>query len=256
VLVIGGNQGMAGAARLAGEAALRTGAGLVSVATHPDNVSPLVAGRPELMVHPVQHAVELDALLERAHVIAVGPGLGRDSWARELWLRALESHLPLVVDADALNWLAEQPGRRANWILTPHPGEAARLLKITTADVQADRVAALGQLNGKYGGATLLKGAGTLVSGAEIPWLIAAGNPGMATAGMGDVLTGITAALLAQNRDWIDAPDPQSALNQLAATAAWVHACAADTTASVRGERGMLASDIFAALPDIVNPCY
>jgi NAD(P)H-hydrate epimerase len=255
VLVIGGNQGMAGAARLAGEAALRSGAGLVSVATHPDNVNALVAGRPELMVHPVQHAVELDPLLKRAHVIALGPGLGRDSWARELWIRALEAGLPLVVDADALNWLAERPCRRDNWILTPHPGEAARLLDTTASQVQEDRVAALNELHTKYGGAVILKGAGTLVSGPEIPWLIAAGNPGMATAGMGDVLTGICAALLAQNRMCVDARQPALALSRLAATAAWVHASAADSVASARGERGMLASDIFPALRDFVNPC-
>lgn len=252
VLVIGGNSGMGGAVRLAGEAALRGGAGLVSVATRPDNVLALMAGRPELMVQGIDVGTDLDALLEQADVIAIGPGLGTDDWATHVYGRALAAVKPLVMDADALNLLAMQPVRRDDWILTPHPGEAARLLRTDTGAVQADRIGAVQALVNKYGGTVLLKGHGTLVASihAECPWLIQAGNPGMATAGMGDVLTGLTAALLAQsclqetwiNATWVD----------VAAAAGWVHASAGDRAAE-RGERGLLASDLMQELRACLN---
>ncbi|MBT8423276.1 MAG: NAD(P)H-hydrate dehydratase, partial [Gammaproteobacteria bacterium] len=168
VLVIGGNHGMGGSVRLTGEAALRAGAGLVSVATRPDNVAAVVSGRPELMCHGVDgidSAAELDELLARATVIALGPGIGGDDWARELFARAISTRLPLVVDADALNLLAAAPVKRDNWVLTPHPGEAGRLLGIDSGAVQADRLHALGALESHYGGVVVLKGAGTLITG-------------------------------------------------------------------------------------------
>lgn len=246
VLVIGGNTGFAGAAQLAGTAALRAGAGLVSVATRAEHVAALVGARPELMVRGVAAAADLDDLLRRAGVVAVGPGLGQDAWAEELFDAALASELPLVVDADALNLLARQRRRCDNWVLTPHPGEAARLLQCSAAEVQADRVAAVTQLQQRYGGVALLKGHGTLVQGAQgPPWLVTAGNPGMGTAGMGDVLTGIVAALLAQF--------PTSERGELAAVAGGVHGAAGDRAAGA-GERGLLASDLLAELRAGVNP--
>lgn len=245
VLVIGGNHGTAGAVRLAGEAALRSGAGLVSVATRPESVSAVLAGRPELMCRGISHVTELDGMLERATVVAIGPGLGTDEWAQQLWNRVSATTLPLVVDADALNLLALQPWHRGNWVLTPHPGEAARLLGITTASVQADRLSALNGLIKRYGGTVLLKGAGTLVSdGGELPWLIAAGNPGMATAGMGDVLTGLSGGLMAQN--------PAAAAADVMATAGLVHALAGDRAAR-HGERGLLAGDLLVELRSGLN---
>jgi hydroxyethylthiazole kinase-like uncharacterized protein yjeF len=251
VLVIGGNTGMGGAVRLAGEAALRGGAGLVSVATRADNVSSLLAGRPELMARGVETGPELDGLLARASVLALGPGLGADDWAQHMFSRALASGLPLVVDADALNLLAAQPVRRDDWILTPHPGEAARLLRTNTAAVQADRPGSVQALVNKYGGAVLLKGHGTLVASHEIdcPWLISAGNPGMATAGMGDVLTGLTAALLAQHRQ----KGKGTPLANIAAGAGWIHASAGDRAAA-QGERGLLAMDLLQELRACLNP--
>ena len=253
VLVIGGNTGMAGAARLAGEAALRSGAGLVSVATRPANVPAIVAGRPELMCHGIETDSDLDGLLERAAVIALGPGLGQDDWARHLYKRALAAGKPMVLDADALNLLAEAPEKRSDWILTPHPGEASRLLGVPTAQVQAGRLASLASLTATFGGAVVLKGHGTLVAGTRsgaLPWLIRAGNPGMATAGMGDVLTGITAAVYAQCMG--DAHAADQPVEDIAAAAAWLHATAGDR-AAISGERGLIASDLFAELRACLN---
>jgi NAD(P)H-hydrate epimerase len=246
VLVIGGNHGMGGAGRLAGEAALRAGAGLVSVATRAENAQAAVSARPELMCHAVDGPAGLEPLLERATVIAIGPGLGRDAWAQGLLARVLAAPRPLVLDADALNLLAARPQRRDDWVLTPHPGEAARLLGRSSGAVQADRSGAVAELCARYGGIALLKGRGTLVARAgELPYLVDAGNPGMATGGMGDVLTGLLAGLLAQSA-------PADRL-LAAACAADLHARAADAAAR-DGERGLVASDLFAPLRRWLNP--
>jgi NAD(P)H-hydrate epimerase len=245
VLVVGGNTGMGGAVRLAGEAALRSGAGLVTVATRPANAPLVSLGRPELMAVGVDAPAGLDPALARATVVAIGPGLGQDDWARALFARVRAARRPLVVDADALNLLAAAPASAPDWILTPHPGEAARLLGTDTTSVQADRLAAVAALARRYGGVAVLKGRGTLVATAGgLPWLIDRGNPGMASGGMGDVLTGITAALLAQFPH-----DPCGA----AATAASVHAAAGDAAAAA-GPRGLIASDLLAALRPWLNP--
>lgn len=249
VLIVGGNIGMAGAARLAGEAALRSGAGLVSVATRAANVAAIVEGRPELMCKGVEDTADLDALLTRATIIAVGPGLGQDDWAQSMFQRVIAAGKPLVIDADALNLLAETPIRQDNWILTPHPGEAARLLGVTTAAIQDDRMGSLAGLTDKYGGCVLLKGHGTLISSAHTEgpaWLIRGGNPGMATAGMGDVLTGIAAAIYGQSFN------SGAAIDRIVAAAAWLHACAGDRAAT-NGERGLLATDLFAELRACLN---
>jgi len=245
VLVVGGNDGMGGAARLAGEAALRAGAGLVSVATRPGHAAALAAARPELMCRGVTSPADLDPLLARATVVAIGPGLGQDEWARGLLARVLECRQRLVVDADALNLLAARPGRRDDWVLTPHPGEAGRLLGTDSAAVQADRKAAAAALVERYGGVALLKGRCTLVAAqGHLPWVIDAGNPGMASGGMGDVLTGLVAGLVAQS---------PAALALATACAADVHARAADELAR-EGERGLAASDLFGPLRRWLNP--
>lgn len=247
VLVVGGNHGMSGAVRLAGEAALRTGAGLVSVATRPAHAALLPLVRPELMGHGIGDAGDLAPLLARATVVAVGPGLGQDDWARQLLAATLATGLPLVIDADALNLLPAGHPPRGNWILTPHPGEAARLLGLTSAEVQRDRLGALTSLRERWGGTLVLKGSGTLVGGGTgTPWVIPTGNPGMATAGMGDVLTGITAGLVAQAGAGVPAAD-------LAAAAAFVHGAAGDVAAR-GGQRGILASDLIGQLRPWLNP--
>jgi NAD(P)H-hydrate epimerase len=245
VLVIGGDLGMAGAARLAGEAALRAGAGLVSVATRPGHAEALAAVRPELMAHGIDTAADLAPLMERATVVAIGPGLGRGDWGRALWGAALGSGRPLVVDADALFRLAQAPLRREDWVLTPHPGEAARLLQAEIAVIQADRPAAAAALQQRYGGIVVLKGAGTIVQGGGTrpPAVCSAGNPGMATGGTGDVLCGLVAALIAQGH----APEDAAELGVC------LHAAAGDAAARA-GERGLIASDLFPPLRGLLNP--
>ena len=244
VLVIGGGEGMPGAVRLAGEAALRAGAGLVSVATHPSHATVVVGSRPELMSHGVADADALAPLLDRATAIAFGPGLGTSEWARELYAVVSELELPAVWDADALNLLAERPTRNERRIITPHPGEAGRLLGQPTAVVQTDRRAGLQALQEKYGGVAVLKGASTLVtSKKKVPWLCTAGNPGMASPGMGDVLTGIVAALLAQGLG----------KEASAVVGVEVHARAGDLAARA-GERGTIATDLIGQIRNVVNP--
>jgi NAD(P)H-hydrate epimerase len=234
---------MPGAVRLAGEAALRSGAGLVSVATHPSHASMLVASRPELMSHAVRNADDLDPLLERADVIAFGPGLGQSEWARELFARVSKETQPAVWDADALNLLAENPARAEHRVITPHPGEAGRLLGVGAAQIQSDRPAALASLAQKYGGTVVLKGSGSLVSSASVPLLCSSGNPGMGSAGMGDVLSGVIAALIGQGLT------PE----QAAAVGVEAHARAGDRAAEA-GERGLIASDLLAQLRAVINP--
>jgi hydroxyethylthiazole kinase-like uncharacterized protein yjeF len=243
VLVIGGDHGMNGALRLAGEAALRTGAGLVSLATRTGHAAAIAAACPELMSHGVDSSRELFPLLARATVVAIGPGLGRSRWARALLAAVLESSLPLVVDADALNLLSREPLRRNDWVLTPHPGEAGRLLKQETARVQENRFAAVRALAETYGGVAVLKGAGTLVHHHGTPVAVcAAGNPGMAAGGMGDVLSGVIAGLIAQGLE----------PSQASLAGVCLHALAGDR-AAVNGERGMTARDVIGELRAVMN---
>lgn len=245
VLVIGGNTGMPGAAILAARAALRAGAGLVTVATRSSHCAAVVTAQPEAMVCAVEQAADLDAALAAASVVAIGPGLGQDDWAAGLLERALESGLPTVVDADALNLLATRPA----WplpqaILTPHPGEAARLLACSTEQVQQDRCAAVSRMAASTGAVVVLKGQGTLIAHNDgPPALCAAGNPGMAVGGMGDVLTGVIAGLLAQGHDAASAA-------QLGVLA---HALAGDRAAQ-SGQRGLLPSDVIDLLRTVLNP--
>ncbi len=244
VLLIAGGEGMAGAASLAGEACLRAGAGKVTVATRAANVTAIVAGRPELMVRAIENQEELGSLFRSVDLVAIGPGLGKDAWAQAVFEAAMASDKPLVVDADALNLLALQPRRRDDWILTPHPGEAGRLLGTSAAAVQSDRLSAATVLADRYGGVVVLKGAGTLVArSGDTLALCDRGNPGMAAPGMGDVLTGVIAALAAQTKDpWV-----------AARAGVLAHALAGDAAAQ-KGERGLLASDLFVHLAACVNP--
>lgn len=244
VLVIGGGVGMAGAARLAGEAALRVGAGLVTVATRPENVATITADRPELICRGVDSAEQIESLLDRADVLAIGPGLGQEPWAAMMVEAALRCGKPSVVDADALNLLAQSSCTSEHWILTPHPGEAGRLLGISSAEVQDDRLAAARGIVERYGGIVVLKGAGTLVVQRDaLPSICDQGNPGMASPGMGDVLTGVIAGITAQTADLAGA----------ARAGVLVHAMAGDMAAR-HGERGLLATDLFTYLPTCVNP--
>lgn len=243
VLIVGGAAGMGGAARLAGEAALRAGAGLVTAGVHPQCL-PALAGRPELMTAGIGSSADLEHVLARADVVALGPGLGQSPWAMEILWAVLAAAKPCVVDADALNLLALGPARNERWVLTPHPGEAARLLGTTTDAVQGDRLGAAHDLQRRYGGTVVLKGAGTIVQAPDGgAWICGCGNPGMATAGMGDVLTGVIAGIAAQCGD----------LSLAARAGVLVHAEAGDRAAAA-GQRGLLAGDVVDCLRACVNP--
>ena len=274
LLIVGGDQGMAGAVAMAAEAAMYSGAGLVSVATHPANVSALVARRPEVMTKGVTTTRELKALLGRATAVVVGPGLGIESlgieslgieslgiespdnqdpgsesvgvdnsWGSELFNEVIESEIPMIVDADGLNRLSRRPQpliKRDNWILTPHPGEARNLLG---REVQVDRLDSVKQLQEKYGGVCLLKGAGTLIAGGHGVWLCPYGNPGMSVGGMGDVLSGVIGGLVAQGLNMSDATG----------LGAVVHSLAADNLVATQGERGLLATQLMTEIRKLLN---
>ena len=245
VLIIGGDEGFSGAVRMAGEAALRCGAGLVTIATRAAHAAVMNASRPELMVHAVEDPEQLTDLVARADVIAIGPGLGQQEWGRAMLNFVLNLNKPLIVDADALNLLSQQPQRRDQWVLTPHEGEAARLLGRSASEVHGDRFAAMTALQQQFGGTIVLKGAGTLVATATPPVLLCNdGNPGMASGGMGDVLTGTMASLVAQGFP----------LSLAAQTGVALHAAAGDAAAKAAGERGLLASDLMSWLRRLVNP--
>ncbi|HCH22945.1 MAG TPA: bifunctional ADP-dependent NAD(P)H-hydrate dehydratase/NAD(P)H-hydrate epimerase [Oceanospirillaceae bacterium] len=229
VFVVGGDVGTFGAVLLSAQACARAGAGLVSVYTPPEHGLWVTMAQPELML--VRDNWPL------ASVLVVGPGLGQAKFGQQAWAYALAQHKPMVVDADGLNLLAQQylqPPKRDNWILTPHPGEAARLLGCSVEEVEQDRFAAVQALQQRYGGAVMLKGAGTLIADRHgHVSVLGVGNAGMASGGMGDVLAGVCGALLAQGLS----------VDEAAAYGAWLHSSAADTAAE-GGQRGMLASDL------------
>ncbi len=246
VLVVGGDHGMGGAALLAAEAAARSGAGLVYLATRPAHVAAALTRCPEVMTHGVDHGNDLVPLLEGKDVVVVGPGLGRDGWGQQMLQRVLERAGPCVLDADALNLLSvsEQALRRDDWVLTPHPGEAARLLGTTTGAIGDDRFAAARDLQQARGGTVVLKGAGTIIQSAEgVPRVATVGNPGMASGGMGDVLSGILGGLLAQS----------DLRPQAVETGVCLHGEAADYAARSHGHMGLLARDLIEALPTLLG---
>lgn len=245
VLLIGGGEGMLGAIAMAALSALRAGAGMVSIACSPAHASGVLLSLvPEAMVYCVNSEDELLPLLTRATFIVIGPGLGNSDWAKALFSCTINSKLPMVVDASALGLLAAYPRKKDNWVLTPHPGEAAHLLGTTTAHIQQNRIQALSDIQKKYGGVVVLKGANSLIHNVEGEIFICPrGNPGMSTAGMGDILTGLIAGLGAQGLS----------LSEAATTAVWVHATAADHLAQVQGEAGLLAHDLIPLFPLILN---
>ena len=245
LLCIGGNKGMAGAIRMSSEAAMRTGVGLVKVFTHPDSLVQIGAARPEILVI----SEDLDVALEWCTTVVIGPGLGQDEWANEVFTKTMShceaNHKPMVLDADALNLLSRSSiaYNVSDCLITPHAGEAARLLSISVEEVEADRFTCARQLAERYHATCVLKGAGSIVDTEKHAWVCQHGNPGMATAGMGDVLTGILGSLLAQGID-----------KDLACKfGVCVHARAGDLVAEKFGERGMFASDLFQYVRALIN---
>jgi NAD(P)H-hydrate epimerase len=235
---------MGGAIILASEAALRTGVGLARAATRGANIPPLLARRPECMTAAIEHRNDLQAQLPWADAVVVGPGLGQAPWGEQLLHAALGAGKPLIVDADALNLLAAGGSRRLppGCVVTPHPGEAARLLGSSTAEVQADRFAAALALAERLDAVVVLKGQGSLVAAGGEGWLCSAGNAGMASGGMGDVLSGVIGALLAQGL----AAAPAARLGTV------LHSSAADRAAALLGQSALLASDVCDALGELL----
>jgi len=244
VFAVGGVKGMSGAIRLCGEAALRSGAGRVTLATDPAHATLVNLSRPELMVKAVAGGDDVSSVLTDAQVIAVGPGLGLTDWSNSLLENCLETQATLVVDADALNLIAQRADKkevkRGNWILTPHPAEAARLLNCKLAEIQRDRVVAAQSIANRYAASVVLKGCGSVVAEPSGRYAICPlGNPGMATAGSGDVLSGVIAALVGQGLSGFDA----------AKAGVVAHAAAGDDAAATKGEMALVAGDIIDHLP-------
>ena len=248
VLVIGGDLGTGGAALLTAEAALRCGAGMVTLATRPEHVTASLVRHPEIMCSGAESTYALTALTARADVLVIGPGLGQAPWGRSLLSLAPQCQVPQVWDADALNLLAagavELP---RNCLLTPHPGEAARLLGVSVAEVQADRPAAARALAARFDCAVLLKGAGTLIADRDGRLALCdRGHPAMASAGLGDVLAGVAGALLAQGLAPFEA----------ACLSVWLHAVAGERQGSLG--RGLAAADLIPAIRQLLeehSPC-
>jgi NAD(P)H-hydrate epimerase len=248
VLLIGGDRGFGGAILLSAQSALRSGAGMVSVATRSEHVPAALARVPEAMVLGTSSANQLMGLLQKVSVLVVGPGLGQAAWGRSLLSAAANAPLPQVWDADALNLLAEeQVSLPKGCVITPHPGEAARLLGMSTAEVQADRPAAAQALSKKYTAVVVLKGAGSLIAHPDGRLALChQGHPAMASAGLGDVLAGLLGALLAQGMAAFDA----------ACLAVWLHANAGEQQGKLG--RGLAASDLIPAIRQLLEeqaPC-
>jgi len=252
ILAIGGGVGMPGAIRLASEAALRCGAALVAVCCHQDNQALVFNGRPELMLAPsdAQQLVN-SSPMNKANVLLLGPGLGQTMWSKSLFDLVIATFIQnknqhansLVLDADALTLLSKSAQFCSRWVLTPHPKEAAMLLGCNTATIEADRFYAVQAIAKKYGGICILKGAGTLISDGQTVVINSTGNAGMASGGMGDVLSGIIAALILQTENYFVA----------SCLAVYIHGAAGDIIAGRQGQRGMLASDLFVPLQRLVN---
>ena len=255
VLVLGGEHGMGGAVLLAGEAVLYTGAGLVSVGTRALHVPSLIVRCPELMGFDASDSALLTKRISLASVLALGPGFGSaPDFAERLMPQLLQNPMPKVLDADALNWLAANDSPLAmseDCVLTPHPGEAARLLNCTVLDIERDRFAALAALVARYRCTIVLKGAGTLIGAPnQSPVVCGLGNPGMATGGMGDVLTGCIAALLAQ------AQGLRLSHFQACVQAVLAHSHAADALRDRNGQRGLRASELGPAIRSALNSSH
>lgn len=244
-LIIGSGIGMPGATALAARAALRVGAGCVTIATCSAYAHHMIPGLPEAMVYGVTHPSDLKPLLERATICILGPGLGEDEWAKQIYASTIKTSLPLLVDASALRLLSAAPMKNDHWVLTPHPGEAASLLACSRDDIQHHRENSIHALQQRYGGTIVLKGHQTLITDPQQTLTVCtSGNPGMATAGMGDVLSGVIGGLMAQGIPLADA----------ARLGVWLHAQAGDNAASALGERGLMASDLMPFLQQLSNP--
>ncbi len=252
VLIVGGHAEMGGAVILAAEAAFSAGAGKVSIVCHAKHHSAILSRAPNIMLRDIDalSITDIEALIDQVDAVSFGMGLGRDAWAEQIYLKWFslinDSDLEVVLDADALWFLALNPTTlKINTSATPHPGEAAKLLGITTQEIESDRVAAILQLQQKYAGEWVLKGAGSLIlqhaDAQNQLWVCTSGNAGMATGGMGDVLAGMIASLKAQLQDQIQ-------LHQIVT----LHGLAGDELADY-GMRGVQAQQMIEVIHKVVN---
>lgn len=243
VLVIGGDYGMGGAVIMTALAASRVGAGKVTVLTRNAHILALLTRAPNIMY--ADENSDFSEIIKNKTVIAIGPGLGKSDWARKLFFESIASELPKIIDADALNLISEtkQKFNLRNAILTPHLGEAARLLGVPTDEIKNHHEKAITKLQEKYHTTIVLKGHESLVVANAKIHKCPFGNPGMATAGMGDILTGIIAGLVAQNLSCEEA----------AVLGTNIHGFAGDLVKKDQGEIGMIPLDLLKFLPKILN---
>lgn len=243
LLVIGGDNNMGGAVIMSCLAASRSGAGKVTALTRNIHLPALLSHAPNIMSLDENDLNE--EIFDNKNAIIIGPGLGQSSWSKKVFNFAMSSKLPKIIDADALNLIAKSQRKfdLTNAIITPHAKEAARLLEISCDKINANREKSVTNLYQKYGAISLLKGKNSLIYDGQEIYNCKYGNPGMATAGMGDVLSGIIGALIAQNLD----------LNAAAIIGANIHGLAGDEIAKEIGQVGILPQDLIATIPQIIN---
>ncbi len=245
LLLIGGDYGFGGAILMSAIAAARCGVGMLTIFTRDAHVAPILTQCPEAMIRSISGAEDpaLMKMLANVDAVVIGPGLGKEEWGKGILDVILSSDLPMLIDADALNILAEQAKRNAHWVMTPHPGEASRLLGIDTAEIEQNRYQAVAALQTKYDGIAVLKGAGTLITdNHQRTTVCSEGNAGMASAGMGDILSGVIGSLLAQGVE----------KGLAARTGVALHARAGDL-AAMNGQKGLMATDLLTPLRMLVN---
>lgn len=244
LLLIGGDYGFGGAILMSAQAAGRVGVGRLTILTRDSHVAPILTQFPEAMIRSIEQAEDpmLDDILKSVDAVVIGPGLGTGDWGQHLMLRLIEADCPILVDADGLNNLVGKNLNRSNWVVTPHPGEASRLLGTSVKNVEANRYESAQNIHDKLNATVVLKGAGTIIVSEGQSTVCDRGNPGMATAGMGDILSGIIGSLMAQG----------FALSEAARIGVALHAVAGDIAAE-KGEKGLLATDLLSPLRQLVN---
>ena len=250
VLVVAGNIGFGGAALLSSKAAIKIGAGLVSLATRSEHLQAALSFAPEVMTKPVDSGQSLENYLDFPTVICLGPGLGKDYWSEQMIYKSLENthknKTPILIDADGLNLLPEFSKKLPlpkKIVLTPHLGEAARLLNTSVEKVKKNRVSAAKRISNKYNSVVVLKSHETLICKEDKIYICDKGNPGMATAGMGDVLSGMISGLIAQKLSLFEA----------ACLGVDLHARAGDIYSEKNNQQSLLPTDIIDLFARVIN---
>ena len=250
VLVVAGNIGFGGAALLSSKAAIKIGAGLVSLATRSEHLQAALSFAPEVMTKPVDSGQSLENYLDYPTVICLGPGLGKDYWSEQMIYKSLENthknKTPILIDADGLNLLPEFSKKLPlpkKIVLTPHLGEAARLLNTSVEKVKKNRVSAAKRISNKYNSVVVLKSHETLICKEDKIYICDKGNPGMATAGMGDVLSGMISGLIAQKLSLFEA----------ACLGVDLHARAGDIYSEKNNQQSLLPTDIIDLFARVIN---